>query len=215
MAPPGPGQGAVLPGLSYPLTFLPAKTCSPRQHNPPPSPPGRCPSRASASAQVTAARLPWPPNGFQMPCPRRDGAMQARPRWGELTHPHLSVGLQQAPPGHPRKPLAPAFPNMPRFTFLGRPHKTLGSQGRPAAQCLAPGAASLGLACSRRLDQMTQAFELSQHRLQVSHVPSHGPGLCMSSCPCLRIPLPPGLWSPQDIPQPCISPACGIWGSWE
>lgn len=90
--------------------------------------------------------------------------MQARPRCGVLTRPHLSVGLPRAPLGRPRKPLAPTFPNMPRFTFLGSPcspsqaHGTLWSRRRPAAQSLAPGAASLGLACSRRLDQMTQAL---------------------------------------------------------
>ena len=130
--------------------------------------------------------------------------MQAKPRWGVLTYPHLSVGLQQAPLGCPRKPLAPAFPNMPRFTFLGqplrppaRPTRPSGAGGGLPALCLAPGAASLGLACSWQLDQMTQAFELSQHHLP--GVPCAVPWPRVSVChlPCPQIPFPHSLWNPQ------------------
>lgn len=143
--------------------------------------------------------------------------MQARPRWGVLTHPHVSVGLQQAPLGCPRKPLAPAFPNMPRFTFLGqplwppaRPTRPSGAGGGLPARGLAPGAASLGLACSWQLDQMTWAFELSQHHLP--GVPCAFPWPRVSACPPALSPdpIPTRPLEPPDIPHSCISPVRGV-----
>lgn len=169
----GSVQGTLLPGLSLSLSFLLAKSCSSQvgRHGLP-ALRGSCPSRTSSSAKVTVPGRPEPLNWFQVPCPRQEGAAQAGPHWGVLTHPHLSAGLQQGPVGRPQKPLAPAFPNMPRFTFLSqplrppaRPMRPSGARGGLPAQSLAPGAASPRLAWSRLRDQMTQATELRQHHL--------------------------------------------------
>lgn len=140
-----PAQGALKPGLSCLLCFQ--QRAAALRPASPPCPPWPLPQqslRLSQGNRVPAT--PEPLTGSR--CPARGGWGPRRPvpPLRSVNTSHVSPGLQQAPLGHPRKPLAPGFPNRPGFTFLGRPcspHRGPRDPQEPGESCPpVPGATS-------------------------------------------------------------------------
>lgn len=130
LVPTRPAQSALKPGFSHLLCFQ--QRAAALRPASPPRPPRPLPQQSLCLSQGNCV----PATPEPLTCSR----CPARGKWGlrrpasplrSVNTSYVSPSLQQAALGHPQKPLAPGFPNRPRFTFLGRPCSPQAGPTRP------------------------------------------------------------------------------------